>query len=323
METPSFIKEYRFLSGRGPTYDGNVRAFVLQNHMQKRKQKTKEKKKEKEKKNKENEKETKEKKRKKNKNKKKEKEKKQQQQQQRIADSANHRNSGSHVPVRWHEPGSDANKADGAGQKESAPPLIPPILRILGQGRVDHFCTAAFGLSNTGFGYVDHCMCTSVYVGVVALLLTFTDVKDSMQPSWMTCKGCFHPSSYLMHQCAIQDEYNLQGFGQVGAASVCAVLGTEKAAALVVEHRIVAVSQIHKRLELEQDCPSDAIIHLVIGLMASLQARPQLASEQDRAETMLHARGLRAILAARGGWDLTTYTKNVRFDLHWYVDFLQ
>ena len=68
-------------------------------------------------------------------------------------------------------------------------------------------------------------------------------------------------------------------------------------------YRALIIRSLNDRLQREYECPGDALLNAVCGLICTTtETRSKGATSQEVAEMMAHAHGLRAMIAARGGW---------------------
>jgi Fungal specific transcription factor domain len=127
----------------------------------------------------------------------------------------------------------------------------------------------------------------------------------------------FHPPRDICFQTNIQDEACIDVMISYAASYLSHLFALPWAAALVAIYRAKAIQGINQRLK-DNRCLADTTLAAVIALIATTcEARAKYASSAEIVEMQLHLRGLRALIAARGGIAVGLTSLSLSWQVHW------
>ena len=111
----------------------------------------------------------------------------------------------------------------------------------------------------------------------------------------------FCPSRDLMFPHNIRDEVTILGMIAYGASTHERRRGAPRKDSS--KYRALAIRALNQRLQQEHACPADGLLAGVCGLICiTAETRSKDATTDEVAEMFVHAQGLRAMIATRGGW---------------------
>jgi hypothetical protein len=106
---------------------------------------------------------------------------------------------------------------------------------------------------------------------------------------------------------------------QFAAMSKVYVESTPQMHSFAEKARARALQILRQRLDVERRHASDALLHILVGIIATdthiRQARHHTRDSQDNVH--LHIKGLRAAMRTRHGWDLDAYHPTLQFEFVW------
>ena len=99
----------------------------------------------------------------------------------------------------------------------------------------------------------------------------------------------------------IKDEVTILAMIAYGASTYERRRGAQRNKS--AEYRALAIRTLNQRLQQEYACPGDGLLAGVCGLVCiTTETRCKDATTEEIAEILVHAQGLKAMLATRGGW---------------------
>ena len=183
------------------------------------------------------------------------------------------------------------------------------------EGRLDPFQTMAAQLSPWEDKLLYHCMGLP---SVPFSLLTLIDIEACIPHLGRRSKDSFFPPRDIDWPLIREDAVVMVAAVQFAAMSLAFVESSQPETLLfAAQSRAKVLHMFRQKLEKEDGIISDNLIHGFIGIIATDTCirNGRQSHENQRDNMHLHIKGLRAVLKARGGWDMGLYHPTLQWEL--------